>query len=270
MSSSFQNGAFGRPPQDLGVSSLASKIITTDLLAAIEVVDHNVAAIERDIYDIQNLTSNNATDLVSNAMDTIEVERTVMDLHTFHSTPWFSKLSFIYGRVIDSDWDHAGQVPSAGLEQFVRRVTLPHRFSSVMVVLPAIQANTRHCGLFTEPGTAVVHVTENPLEATRLTSFEFEWFPSDSREAGDIQVGHATLMSRPPFLSNFLFGSDIDSSLDSSRSVVFPECGPFYVQSLYVDNSVSTSTSQIVLIGQKYNVSDGTVPLPGFEYYGIQ
>lgn len=262
-----QNGGFGRPPRDLGVNNFTSNTVVTQILSALEVTDRNIVEIERDIYDLQNLISNNATDLISNAMDTIEVERTVTDLHTYHSVPWFCKLNFIYGRTIDSDWNDS-TVPVGALDQFVRRVTLSHKFTSAMIVLPAIHANTRQCSMLTEPGTAVVHITENPLEATRLTSFEFEWFPSDSRESGDIQVGHATLLSRPPYLSQFLFGSDIDSSLEHSRCVVFPNSGPFYIQSMYLDNK--EEKTQLVLVGQKFAALDGPAHLPGFEFYGIQ
>jgi hypothetical protein len=223
-------------------------------------------AIERDIYDVQELVSANADDIVSNAEDITEIERTVLDLNSFHSLPWYSKSNVVYEYISDLKWDNSS-IPDNGVDMFVRRVPLSLKYSSVVAILPSIGAQSRHASINLEPGKAAVHVTTNPMEATRLSSFEFEWLPPGDNSGIDIAVGHAALMAKPPMLSNFLFGSDTDSGLMNSKSVVFPNGGAFYVQSIYLDNG--GINSELVLVGQKFYATTSTT-LEEFEIYGIQ
>lgn len=261
-----QNRGFGRPDMDLSVNHIASKTISTNLLTAVEVIDNNVVAIEQDIYNTRLLLTSNTEDIMSNAIDIVQNEKMMLDLNEHHSLPWFNKSAFIYGIISGAQWSEGGSVPNDALSLFTRRVTLSGKFKNALVVLPCIESNVRHAAVTLESKKAAAFVTENPLTASRLTSFEFEWFPSEDNVLGDIQVGYATLFSKPPLLSNFLFGSDKDSVLADSKSVVFPSSGSLYVQSIYLDNT--GPLSQLVLVGQKFNVTNNTT-LDGFEYYGV-
>lgn len=261
-----QNRGFGRPDMDLSVNHVASKTMSTNVLTAVEVIDNNIVAIEQDIYNARLLLTSNTDDIISNAIDIVQNEKMILDVNEHHSFPWFNKSAFIYGIIDGAQWSEGGAVPDGATSIFTRRVTLSGKFKNVIVILPCIDSNVRHASVTLESKKAAAFVSENPLLSTRLTSFEFEWFPSEDNLVGDIQVGHATLFSKPPLLSNFLFGSDKDTVLIDSKSVVFPSSGSLYVQSIYLDNS--GPLSQLVLVGQKFYITNGTT-LGGFEYYGV-
>jgi hypothetical protein len=256
--SGSQNRAFGTPVRDLSVNSLYSDNIVARVVSALEVTDGNLAMIENDIFELQELVGANAEDLVSNAEDIADLENNVLDLQFMHILPWFVKSNFVYGSSIgnyDSD-----AIDTGVSTLFTRHVSTTSTFYSALLFLPHDSMLTaRHAGVTPETDTAAVYVTTNPLEATRLTGFNVEFFGSTSTMLYQTLLGNSSNFGR-------LFGTRLMPPGGNCVVLTTAESG-FTLEQIYLDNS--SSTTSIVMVFQKFRATMAAT-LPDFTFYGIQ
>ena len=190
----------------------------------------------------------------------------MIELQYIQSLPWFCKSNFTYDEIASTRWN-IQDVPSSSSQIFIRSVDLEDTYTGMFLLLPrASQAGeTRSVAMSTKSSEACIYVTTNANDAVRLTSFDLEWFPG---EETDTYVGHRTLLAKPNKLGNTLFGSVFSASGDSSptdQCVVFPDSGPFYIQSIYLDNN--SGYTKIIFIFKKFKESTDKT-LGGFSFYG--
>jgi hypothetical protein len=259
--------SFGTIPKDLAVSRLSTEHLSAKLAHTVQHVDLSVVSIEKDIYELQDIAYNGAEETLNSLQEIATVQNDMVDLQYAQSLPWFTKSNFTYGEVRETDWNN-GSVPDADNQLFVRYVDLPETYTGMLLVLPRVNTvgEARHVSLTPKIWEAVVYISMNVEDAVRLSSFDVEWFPPVAIDDSDRFVGHAALLSKPDQLNGFLFGSSGESN-GLGQCVVFPNSGPYYIQSIHLDNH--SGHSRIMLVGQKYQESDGK-KLGGFVYYGIQ
>ena len=257
--SGSQNRAFGAPVRDLSVNSLYSDNIVARVVSALEVTDGNLAMIENDIFELQELVGANAEDLVSNAEDIADLENNVLDLQFMHVLPWFVKSNFVYGSSsgnYDSD-----AIDTGAATLFTRKISTMSTFYSALLFLPHRTSLTaRHAGVSPETDVAAVYVTTNPLESTRLTGFDMEWFGGSMAAPYQTLFGNSSTFGR-------LYGTHIMPGATAECVVLSTAESGFTLEQIYLDNS--SSTTSIVMMFQKFRAT-GAGTLPDFTFYGIQ
>lgn len=260
-----QNKGFGRPIRDLAIENLSADRITGRIITALELEDANIIEIERDIFELQDSVSANTKDIISNATDIANLENTVSGVVLLQSVPWFNKSITQYESSLD--WD-VSTLPSDPNAMFTRRLQLTRTYTSAFVVLPLTTnsvGNSREVSLSTENDRLTIFITTNPLDATRLKSFEMEYVPLSDR-GSDVLVGHGTLLARTSQLNGVIVGSDRQQST-SGNCMAFAGTGEWYIQAMYLDNT--NGLSELVMVGQKYGTTTLT-PLSSIEVYGFQ
>ena len=265
-----QNRSFGHTQKDIGLSNLSTNHMTSGLISSISHIDTNIVAIEKDIFDLQDIAYQQTEDSINTLQELSTVQNDFMELQYVQSLPWFCKSNFVYGHVADDSWNNKS-VPNNSNQLFIRYVDLSDTYTGMFLFFPCVDnlGGSRHAGMFSSLSEACVYVNNNPNETIRLSSFGLEWFPSQSsvNNSSDDFVGFGTLLNNPQKLGGYVFGSSAESNSPDSQCVVFPGAGAFYVQSIYIDNN--SGHSRIVFIGQKYQSSNNT-GLGGFSFYGIQ
>jgi hypothetical protein len=260
--------SFGRPVKDMGVNHISADHITSKLIHSVEHIDQNVVEIEKDIYDLQDIAYHGAEESLNTLQEVATVQNDLIELQFVQSLPWFTKANFQYGEVTQASWNTAS-IPESANQLFVRYIDLEDTFTGMILIIPSMNTvgEARHVSIHPKNNEAVVYISTNPAESIRLTSFDVEWFPPSRLNESDRFVGHAALFSKPNKMNGFLFGSTSESSIVMGTNVVFPNSGPYYIQSLHLDNN--QGHSRIVLVGQKFQ-SCVSKYLGDFVYYGIQ
>ena len=262
-----QNFGFGRPSRDLGVSTVSTDHLTSNLITSIDHIDTNLIGIEKDIFDLQNIAYHNAEETINTLQEIATVQNDLLEIQYVQSLPWFTKANFVYGEVKFTDWNNPS-IPDPNNQMFIRYIDLEDTFTSMFLIFPCVNTigGVRHASLFPQTGEAAVYITANPQEAIRLSAFAVEWFPSQDQTEVNRLVGFGSLLAKPSKLNGYLFGSSAESK-SPGQCIIFPGSGAFYLQSLYIDNN--TGKSRIVFIGQKYQPTIGT-KLGEFSFYGVQ
>lgn len=260
-------GSFGRPPKDLNVAALASSHLTSSMISSLDHIDTNVVEIEKDIFDLQGIVYDQSEESLNTSQEISAVQNDLVELHYTQSLPWFCKSNFVYGETKPENWNLPA-VPNPSNQLFIRYIDLADTYTGMLLILPrSVSAGeSRHVSVYPKSSEACVYVTTNPAETVRLSSFDVEWFPPTSISETDRFVGHLALLSKPAKLNGYVFGMSSPTNM-TGQCVVFPNSGPFCIQSLYLDNN--SGHTRIVLIGQKYQPSNNTT-LGGFVFYGIQ
>ena len=257
----------GSIPKDLSVTSLSSFHINSRLVSSVEHIDRNIVDVERDIFELQDVALQISEETFNLVHDVSAVQNDLIELRYVQSLPWFCKSNFTYQEVKSDQWN-IPQVSDSSNQLFIRVVELTDTFTGMFLLLPRnVQSGeTRSVSLIPKQSEACVYVSTNPNDAVRLTSFDLEWFPARTGMDPDVFVGHGALLSKPGKLNGFLFGSTFSSTSDTNECVVFPESGPFYIQTIYLDNN--SGNTKIVFVFQKYKTSFDKM-LPGFSFYGV-
>jgi len=261
----------GGIPKDLAVTSLTSQHMVGKFISSVEHIDGNIVDIEKDIFELQDVALQVSDETLNLAYEVSKVQNDFVEFQYIQSLPWFCKSNFIYQEVYSSRWNNQ-TVPDSSNQLFVREIELTDTYTGMFILLPrALYAGeTRSASIYPKPSEACVFATTNPNDAVRLTSFDLEWFPPKTSTESDIYIGHGTLLSKPSALNGYLFGSVFSSSDNTQTSVeqcvVFPEAGPFYIQSIYLDNN--SGNTKIIFVIQKFKPSINK-NLPGFSFYGI-
>lgn len=264
----MSNGAI---PKDMAVTSLTSQHMVGKFISSVEHIDGNIIDIEKDIFELQDVALQISDETLNLAHEVSKVQNDFIELQYIQSMPWFCKSNFTYQEVSSSRWN-IQSVPESSNQLFIREIELTDTYTGMFILLPrAVYAGeARSASIYPKTSEACVFVTSNPNDAVRLTSFDLEWFPPKTITETDIYVGHGTLLSNPNKLNGYLFGS-VFSSFDNTQTsveqcVVFPEAGPVYIQSIYLDNN--SGNTKIIFVIQKFRTSVST-NLPGFSFYGI-
>lgn len=263
-----QSQSFGRPQKDLGLSIISTDHLTSKLITSVEHIDTNVVEIEKDIFDLQEVAFRSAEESLNTMQEISTVQNDLVELHYIQSLPWFCKSNFVYGVVTRDQWN-ISMVPDGANPIFVRYVDLQDTFTGMILCIQRVDGigEARHVSIQPKSNEASVYIATKPELAVRLSSYDIEWFPSLTPESeSDSLVGHGSLLAKPVKLGGFVFGSSAESNSEG-QCIVFPNSGPFYVQSIYIDNN--SGHSRIILVGQKYQASFGK-QLSGFSFYGIQ
>jgi len=263
----------GAVPKDLSLSALNSSHVTSRLVSSLEHFDRNIIDVEKDIFELQDVALQISDETLNMAHDISTTQNDLIELHYIQSLPWFCKSNFSYQEVKSDQWNVAN-VSDSSNQLFLRVVELEDTYTGMFVVLPraARAGEARSASFYPKPTEACVYVTTNPNDAVRLTSFDLEWFPAATSAEPEWYAGHATLLAKPRKLQGFLFGSVFSNTDTSSppppvdQCVVFPDAGPFYIQTIYLDNN--SGHTKIVFVFQKYKASADKVLGP-FAFYGI-
>lgn len=260
---------FGNITKDIEAPSINSSVIHSKYISSIEHIDTNVIAIEKDIYDLQDIAYHSTEEAINTIHELSNVQNDLIDLKYTQSLPWYCKSNFVYGEVQDHEWNNT-TVPDSANQMFVRYVSLDDTYTGMILYLPKsiLVGDSRHASVTPKSSEACVYIGMNPNDSVRLSSFDIEWMPKSEEEVqSGVLVGHSTLLSKPKAMGGFLFGSAIEPNSDNGQGVVLPDAGAFYIKTLYLDNN--SGTSKIVMIGQKFQSTIGKT-LPGFAYSGIQ
>lgn len=249
---------------DIAVSALSSTTISSKTISSLEHIDKNIVDVEKDIFELQDVALQMSEETMNVVQDLSSLQNSLVELQYVQSLPWFCKSNFTYEEVGADRWNVAS-VSDSHNPLFIRVVELEDTYTGMILCLPrSLRAGeTRSVSVWPKSNEACVYINTNPNEAVRLTSMDLEWVPG--REA-DVFVGHKALLSKPAKMNNFLFGSVFSSSSSEAGCVVFPDSGPFYLQTAYLDNN--SGSSKIVFIFQKYQASLNQT-LPGFSFYGV-
>lgn len=259
--SGSQQRAFGSTVRDLSVSHLCADGIVTKLMTAIQVRDENLALVEQDIFDVQELVNANSEDVVNNAEDIADIENTVSDLQFTGTLPWFTKSNFVWENS-NGKWD-SQSIPDSASDTFVRRITTGDVYNSAILFLPsnpALTPGARHVGISTNGDSAIVYVTTNPLESIRLSSYTGEFFPASV-------MPHQTLFAGSQALGNRLFGTHVSPN-GQCVALYKDDTSNYYIDQIFLDNGSGNSTTDIVIMFTKDSVTSGAT-LPNFDFYGI-
>ena len=260
--SGSQQRAFGSTVRDLSVSHLSADGIVTRLLTAIQVRDENLALVEQDIFDVQELVNANSEDVINNAEDIADLENTVADLQFTGTLPWFTsfKSNFVW-ESSNGNWDDQN-IPDSGSATFTRRVTTGDVYNSAILFLPANPALTsgaRHAGVTTNGDSAMVYVTTNPTEAVRLTSFAMEFFPATTMPGQTLFAGSLALGNR-------LFGTHISPN-GQCVALYKDATSNYYIDQIFLEHS-ETGPTDIVFMFSKEGATTGA-SVPDFDFYGM-
>lgn len=259
-----QSNTFGRPKLDIGAMSIAS-----DHLSSINHTDNNIIAIEKDIYDLQEIVIQNTEFTTTNVQEIATIQNELVDLQYNQTLPWFCKSNFVYHDIPKESWSDV-TVPDAANQLFLRHIDLDETFTHIILFLPRVSdiGEARHVSVFPKSSEACVCITTDPANTVRLSSFDIEWFPpaASNQLDSDVFVGHKALLSKPRNLNGYVFGSSTESK-SQGQCVIFPNAGAFYIQSIYIDNTLGHS--RIILVGQKYQQTFNKTLL-GFSLYGFQ
>jgi hypothetical protein len=241
-------------------------------MSSVEHIDQNINDVEKDIYELQDVALQISDETVNLAHDISTIQNDFIELQYVQSLPWFCKSNFTYQEVQSQQWDIL-QVSDSSNQMFIRVIELSDTYTGMFILLPRhLQTGeTRSVSMNHKQSEACVYVTSKPENSIRLTSFDNEWMPPQQATNPDVFVGHSTLLSKSRKLGGFLFGSvyssgDIIAGGQSNPCVVFPNSGPFYVQSIYLDNN--NGNTNIVFIFKKHQASQG-LELSGFSFYGV-
>jgi hypothetical protein len=262
----MSNGS-GNIPKDMSLSSLNSKHIHSHVISSMEHLDKNIVDVEKDIFELQDVALQISDETLNIVHEISTIQNDFIDLQYVQSLPWFCKSNFTYQEVQPDQWNII-QVSDASNQLFIRVVELTDTYTGMFLLLPrSVQAGeSRSVSMNHKQSEACVYVTSKPDESIRLTSFDLEWFPSQNILEQDIFIGHSALLSKPKKLNNYLFGSVFSSTSETNPCVVFPNSGPFYIQTIYLDNN--NGNTHIVFVFQKYKASYDKL-LPGFSFYGV-
>ena len=263
----------GAIPKDLCLSSLDSNQVKSKLISSIEHMDKNIIDIERDIFELQDVALQMSDEALNTTHEISTVQNDLIELHYIQTLPWFCKSNFKYGEVMSSQWNNSA-VPDSANQAFIRTVQLSDTYTGMFLLLPrSIHAGDSRSASFTPKATeACVYVSTNLNDSVRLTSFDLEWFPP---RAGlfesDTYIGHSALLSKPVRSNGCVFGSvfsstDVENPPPVDCCVVFPESGPLYVKSIFLDNN--NGHSVLTFSFEKFKPSSET-SLPGFSFYGF-
>ena len=262
----------GSIPKDLALSSLHSGQISSKIISSLEHIDKNVIDIERDIFELQDIALQMSDETLNTAHEISTVQNDLIELHYIQSLPWFCKSNFTYQEVKLDQWN-TPSVSDSSNQLFIRVVELTDTYTGMILILPRASRSgeTRNVSITPKSTEACVYVNTNPNDAVRLTSFDLEWFPPKTPSDAELYVGHGALLSKPSKLNGFLFGSvfssaEINESSPGNQCVVFPESGPFYIQTIYLDNN--SGHTKIVFVFQKFKSSTDKT-LSGFSFYGV-
>jgi len=262
----------GSVPKDLSLTSLNSSHVTSRLIASVEHFDKNIIDVEKDIFELQDVALQISDETLNMAHDISTTQNDLIELHYIQSLPWFCKSNFSYQEVKSDQWN-VPSVSDSSNQMFIRVVELVDTYTGMLLILPrsARAGDVRCASMYPKATEACVYVNTNPNDAVRLTSFDLEWFPPRTASDQERYVGHGTLLAKPGKLNGFLFGSvfsssDSETQLNTDQCVVFPEAGPFYIQTIYLDNN--SGHTKIVFVFQKHKPSVEKT-LSGFAFYGI-
>ena len=266
----------GHIPRDMSLSALNSTHVHSHIMSSVEHIDQNINDVEKDIYELQDVALQISDETVNLAHDISTIQNDFIELQYVQSLPWFCKSNFTYQEVQSHQWD-ISQVSDSSNQLFIRVVELTDTYTGMFILLPRnMQAGeTRSVSMIHKQSEACVFVSSKPENSIRLTSFDLEWMPPQQIADPDVFVGHSTLLSKPKKMGGFLFGSvfssanngdDDHQSIQLNPCVVFPNSGPFYVQSIHLDNN--NGNTNIVFLFKKHQASQG-LELPGFSFYGV-
>lgn len=262
----------GSVPKDLSLTALNSSHVTSRLVSSIEHFDKNIIDVEKDIFELQDVALQLSDETLNMAHDISTTQNNLIELHYIQSLPWFCKSNFSYQEVKSNQWN-VPNVSDSSNQMFIRVVELVDTYTGMFLILPrsARAGDVRCASIYTKSTEACVYVSVNPNDAIRLTSFDLEWFPPQTPSDQELYAGHGTLLAKPKKLNGFLFGSVFSSSNSETLSnadqcVVFPDSGPFYIQTIYLDNN--SGHTKIVFVFQKYKPSADKM-LSGFSFYGV-
>jgi hypothetical protein len=261
--------AFGRPIKDLSVSHVSAEQMTSKLISSLESIDSNIIEIEKDIFDLQDIAVHSVEESVNTIQELTTVQNDLIELQYVQTLPWFCKSNFVYGEVQPQHWDITN-IPDPTGQLFIRYINLTETYTGMLCFIPRITniGETRHVSVHPRSNEACIFINTNPAHTIRLSSFDIEWFPPipNGESEADTFVGHKSLLKRPANLNGYVFGASAESN-SPGQCVVFPNSGPFYIQSFYLDNNAGYT--RIVLIGHKYQVSSNKT-LGGFTYYALK
>jgi hypothetical protein len=256
-------------PKDMALSSLTSSHITSKLMTSVEHMDKNMIDVERDIFELQDVALQMSDETLNIVHEISTVQNDFIELQYIQSLPWFCKSNFAYREVTPDQWNVQTTSDSSN-QLFIRVVELADTYTGMFLILPrATRAGDTRCvSMFPKSSEACVYVSTNPNDAVRLTSFDLEWVPPKTGNDTERYLGHEALLAKPGKLNGYLFGSVFSStnSNQEDQCVVFPDAGPFYVQTVYLDNN--SGHTKIVFVFQKYKSSTEKI-LPGFSFYGV-
>lgn len=265
------NSGFGRPNKDIGVNHISANHLTSGFISSLNHIDSSIVAIEKDIFDLQDIAYQHTEESINTLQDLSTVQNDLIELQYTQTLPWFCKSNFVHGLISDQDWNDSS-IPNSSSQLFIRYVDLSDTFTGMFLFFPRVSnvGESRHAAMYGSDSETCVFVNNDPNETIRLNSTAIEWFPSsnnNNNNNSDDFLGHATLLAKPQRLGGYVFGSSAESSTPGGQSVIFPGAGAFYVQSLYIDNN--SGHSKIVFIGQKFQSSNNT-NLGSFSFYGLQ
>lgn len=262
----------GSVPKDLSLSALNSSHVTSKLVSSLEHFDKNIIDVEKDIFELQDVALQISDETLNMAHDISTTQNDLIELHYIQSLPWFCKSNFSYQEVKLDQWN-VSNVSDSSNQLFIRVVELVDTYTGMFLILPraARAGDVRCASMFPKSTEACVYINTNPNDAVRLTSFDLEWFPARTSAEPELYAGHGTLLAKPGKLNGFLFGSvfsasDLETPPPIDQCVVFPEAGPLYIQTIYLDNN--SGHTKIVFVFQKYKSSVDKM-LSGFSFYGV-
>jgi hypothetical protein len=236
-------------------------------------MDKNIIDIEQDIFELQDVALQMSDEALNTAHEISTVQNDLIDLHYIQTLPWFCKSNFKYEEVKTSQWNDSS-VPDSANQVFIRTVPLSDTYTGMFLLLPRSQhaGESRSASFNPKSNEACVYVSTNPADTVRLTSFDLEWVPpSVGSLETDTYIGHGTLLSKPVRTNGCVFGSvfsstDVQNPPPVDCCVVFPNAGPVYVKSIYLDNN--SGHSILTFTFEKFKSSSET-SLPGFSFYGF-